>query len=257
MNIIQILRFDRLNNELHYQFHSDVIDIFNARDISVLTELDIYRWLAPYLIVFEREKEILDIIFSSKYTAMMADEDDSRDKACRGLIGVLKNIMLYHSDIMMREAAIRVLDILKHYGNITKRKYDEETAAIDDILREFSDHDIVDDINKLNILEWIEKMRLHNNRFKELASMRNIESAHKPAARMKETRTEIDKRFRNIVMHIEYKMISEYEENAPHQLTDLINELNSKITHYRNVIARKKTKKNTHEENNTDEHENE
>jgi len=242
MNILISIKLNRLNNELHYQFHNDVIDIFNSRDNSALTILDLNRWLAPYLVAFEGEKEVLDIILKSKFTLLMMEMDRNRDKSCRGLISVLKSILHFHSELAMRESAQRVLDVLKHYGDITRRKYDEETAAIEDVMREFENEDIKADLTKLKVTEWTEKMVMYNNYFKEYAAQRNLESAHRPLVRMKETRVETDRMFRNIVKHIEYKMISDFFENVPPEMTELIRELNAKITHYKNVVARSKTR---------------
>jgi len=238
MYIVERVVLERFTHELHYQFHEDVIDYINSKTLEETNVIELTPWIPPYLVSFETEKDALDIILKSIHTLDMANTDHIRDNDLTGFAISVK-AMMYHSDVTVQQAAYRTNDVLVHYGNVAKKKYDEETAAITDILREYEKPEHVADINKLKLKEWLDRLRQHNNEFRELKAQRVEEKASMTTARMKTARVETDKHYRNIVMHLEY-VTKAGRTSQP--LTDFIKGLNSLVDAYKKVLAHSKAK---------------
>jgi hypothetical protein len=169
----------------------------------------------------------------------MAEKDHSRDNSWRGFVGAVKN-MLYHFDLEVQRAAQRVMDVFNHYGDVAKRGYDEETAAIDDIMREFEKPDLAADLQTLHAATWRDRLKTDNDDFKTVSRQRIEETAAKPTVRMKEARVATDEKYRNVVLHLEYMTRA---GKTSQELTELIAELNSYVKHYKTVMARKQGSK--------------
>ena len=127
-------------------------------------------------------------------------------------------------------------DVFTHYGNVSKKKYDEESAAIEDFLRELERPDLVAAIERLKVGEWRDRLVTDNNAFEAITYQRFDEKAALPPVRMNEARVETDKCYRNIVTHLEYGIMRGWE--SP-ELTAFITELNVVVKHYKDVMTRK------------------
>jgi hypothetical protein len=200
-----------------------------------LQVLDLHDALPLHSAALIAQKLVLDIIRGSKYTRMMAEKDHARDQTLKGFIAAVK-AMHHHFDVNVREASHRVSNVFNHYGNIANRPYDEETAAIEDILREFKKSDLLADLLLLGVMQWCEHLELDNEEFKDLSRQRYQEMAAIPKQRMSTARTETDKIYRSIVHRLEYQVTV---GRITTELTDIITDMNVVIAHYRNLLAQR------------------
>jgi hypothetical protein len=224
-----------MTHELHCQYHQDIMDFINKKPATVLETIGLPQWTPPYFAALEREKLALDIILKSKFTAEMAESDNGRDNTYRGFVSAVKSL-LYHFDPEIRGAAKRVTDVFNHYGDVPKRSYNEESAAIDDIMREFEKPDLAADLVTLNAVSWRDRLKFDNDGFKSLSHLRVEEAAGRTPIRMKDARVETDEHYRNIVLHLEYMVRA---GKTSQELTGFITELNSYATSYKNIMARR------------------
>ena len=142
-----------------------------------------------------------------------------------------------------RKAAKRVMDILKqHYGNIARRKYDAETAAIDDLLCARDDKEVIKDLQALKVTDWVDHLQLDNEAFENLTHQRYEQKAAMTTAQMKDARVEPDLRYRNMVTHLEYIQMA---GRSSTELIALIAELNAIVKHYKDVLTHSKSTKHT------------
>ncbi|MDR0769552.1 MAG: DUF6261 family protein [Dysgonamonadaceae bacterium] len=187
MRIIKI-DFSRLRAEAHYQLFRVVKNLLATYPNVAVT----IGQLAPKLLqLIDLEGQLVDIVTTSGYTQQIAHADHLRDADIAGLSAAVK-AFLVHYDPDKAEAA-RVLEIrLKAFhSSITKKTYEEESAAIDVLL-----HDLQSvyaaQVAMLDLSGWVSRLIISNDRFETLFASRNDEKAHKPQEKLREVRKEID-----------------------------------------------------------------
>ena len=258
-SIVEKINLSIMSNELHYKFIQDVINYIKKYPDAVIRFLGLSKWLPKLFAAFEIEEKVLDIVLSSVLTPEMAEADRRRGNAFAGLVSAIKNLF-HHADNEVKKAAKRLMTILKHYGNIPKRKYDEESAAILDILREFQKQQFADDLKLLKVTEWVERLEAENNAFIALRDRRVAEKNEIPHERMKDARVETDEHYHDFVAFLELKTKESLLDDTTDDTTlaDFIDGLNTLIKSYKDVIAHSKTKSHKpHDENENENNENE
>lgn len=83
----------------------------------------------------------------------------------------------------------------RYYNNIAAKTLDQETAAVDDLLREFSTNPYNEYIGLLMLMPNDRSKQLYteNQKFKDLMSKRYTETVQRPVIRLKDARSETDK----------------------------------------------------------------
>jgi hypothetical protein len=228
-NLIVRINFNDLRNETHVELHESIAPVFVKYPPA---QLGIEPQYAEYRPLLDTEINTLDIVRKSERTSEIEDQDHKRDSILRGFAdGVKSN--LHHFDPAKQEAARKVEVILEHYGNIAAKTLDQETAAIDDLLRELgtSEHSAL--IAALGLGDWLVELNTENERFKALMQERYEEAAQRPTTRMKTARTAVDKAWRAIVDRIEalalVNGVADYEA--------FVRELNAILERYKNLLA--------------------
>ena len=232
---IKKIKLSALQNETHTQFHDNVSLLIDRLPGPVVDMFDIAPLVVLYIAALLKERAALDIVLKSKYSHEMSVSDNSRDDIYRGFAAAVKALLL-HYDTEKIASARRVMDILKHYGNISRKSYDDETAAIKDLKREFDRADLTHDLVTLDATDWLDKLVAANDEFERLSIQRFDEAASITHVRMKTVRTETDKYYRGIVQHLGYMVMV---GRTSDELAAFINELNVIITHYKTVLAQR------------------
>jgi len=241
------IRFSRLRNELHVQFHETVISLVLALGAI---KLPFEALFALYKTAFDHESEALLLITKSEKTAEIVEQDRVRDSIFRGLVDMVKG-NLNHFETDMRIAANRLWNgIFTHFGNVAAKSYDAETAAINDLIRELKQPQMATAISKLNLQQWVTKLEQENNKFHTLMMERYCEATEKTTFRMKTTRVETDRYYRAIVATVENEMLL---GNETPDLTHFITELNAILHRYKSQLAHEQSsKKKATDEESTD-----
>ena len=225
------IRLTGLKNETHVQFHESVISLGTTLEPS---NLPFEQLFVRYKQTFDHETEALLLITKSELTGTISEQDGKRDNMFRGFIDTIKGFR-NHYETDKRVAANRLWNgVLSHYGNVTKKTMDAETAAIKDIIRELKRPEMVTAINKLNIQGWVTKLEQENDKFHSLMMERYCEATEKTTYRMRTTRVETDKFYRAIVASIENEVLL---ENVSATLTHFITELNAIVHRYKSILA--------------------
>jgi hypothetical protein len=233
--IITSINLHQLKNETHVQFNENINAVFvkyNPQALGIKALYDLYKSS------FDNETEALDIIRKSEFTAKITGQDQKRDTVYRGFVETVKGSM-HHFDPAHVQAAELLYDIFRHYGNIARKTLDDETAAINDLLREFSLPTATQAITLLGVNAWRDKLEEENTLFAELMTERYIETAEQTPFRMRETRTETDRYYHAIISQMENQWLA----GVPAQKI-FISELNAIIDRFKNILAQEKGKMN-------------
>ena len=226
----------RMTNEVHVQFHVSVETLMERLDLPALG-------LEPlgglYKQALANEQEALLIVTKSEQTALIAEQDRARDAIFRGFSDTVKGLR-NHFDDQTRSDANRLWAVFLHYGNIAVKTLDAQTAATNDMLREFKRSDLQQAIGNLNLTDWMEKLDEENQKFHQLMMQRYNEPVGQTSFRMKTTRTETDKYYRAITAHVDNLVLTTNNDPA---LNDIVTELNAIIKRFKNILAQQFGKK--------------
>ena len=237
MKII-IINLARMVNEIHVQYH-EVVRTFLER-INLL-ELGLKPLFDLYLSAFNNEQEALLLIRKSELTARVSEQDRARDAIYRGFSDTVKGLR-NHFDPEVHEPANRLWSVFLHYGNITQKTFDAQTAATNDMLRELRQPEMQQIIDDLNLTGWVEKMDEENQKFHQLMMQRYNEPTMQTPYRMKTARLETDKYYRAITVHIDNLALT---ANDDENLNHIITELNAIVKRFKNILAQQFGKKAT------------
>lgn len=182
---------------------------------------------------YNKEDGTLNVIRKNPLTADISEADDWRDSLGTGLIYTVRGTT-YHFAPARREAAKRVLVVVENYGNINRKSYDEQTAAINSMVKDLQT-DYADDIAALGLEKWVTELAAANKAFEELMQKRYEAEAGKPQYTMKTAREEVDDAYRAITERIGALIIV----NGEKPYAGFVNDLNERIERYNNAVSRR------------------
>jgi hypothetical protein len=227
--IIVRFRYEHLKNEVHMEYHDEVnlliITYGGAGPLGFAT-------LAVYKPLYDAEVDALDQITKSDFTEEIAAMDEERDRLNRGLKNSLKGF-LDHNDHDKRVMARKVLDILDHYGDVTRKSLDGETAALKDIVREMIKMENYELLTALELDKWLKDIDRANLALERLMMKRYDEAAKRANLHMREIRVKVDKAFRAILDLLE----SLVRVQGPDADKAFIAGLNAVSTRYKDILA--------------------
>jgi hypothetical protein len=242
--LIVNLNYSHLRNEIHVEFHDVMQTLFGKyppASMGIQAQYDTYKPL------YDAEVSALDIVIKSDKTAEINAQNIVRDNIYRGFADAVKSAQR-HFDPAKRAAAQRAATILERYGNIAAKSYDAQTAAIDDMLREFGDAPSSNwnaDIALLMLGEWLTQLYSENQKFKELILERYQEQMQRPSVRMKDARAAVDAAFRTLLTQVEALTLV----NGAAAYENFIKETNLVIERYRNILAQQAGRRANKEHN--------
>lgn len=225
------LSLSLLRNEEHVQFHTDFKSLVETSNAA---KLKIEEGFAAYLPIYNDELEALDIIRKSAITDDIAQADTLRDSIFRGMCDAVKSALRHFSpDVQKSASCLNV--VLDHYGNVTKKPYDEETAAINSMLIDLNTKNPAD-IAATGLAGWLAELQAKNDAFDTLKKNRYTDEASKTSLRMKQVRIQADAAYHAITSRINALIIV----NGETAYIGFVNELNKRIESYSNLLAQRK-----------------
>ncbi|MDR0682946.1 MAG: DUF6261 family protein [Dysgonamonadaceae bacterium] len=233
---MKIVKIDlkSLRNEAHYQFFVALIALIVKFPLIAGKLGNLFELLQR---LFAKEDEVVDYIRKSDYSAKIAVADERLDNAVIGFGETVRGA-LYHFRQEVAEAALSLKNLMKTYGNIIRKNYDEELAAVTNLLQEL-DGAYASKVGLISGLsEWIAEIRAASEEVAALLALRNTEKAAKPQERMVNVRREIDPVYRDVIAKVEAFMLVEGET----EYVPFIRELNELIDRFSKIRSRK-TKK--------------
>ena len=220
----------QFRNKTHFEFMSEMNGLFASSPIGVekiAVKTDRFAALLA--------DEDVAVITVRKYenTDAIAQMDADRDNVFRGIRNLLQ-AALRDFEPQMKEAAGRLKIIFDTYGNVPRLNYDEETAAIDNLMQELDARR--PDVEATAIGRWTEELRRLNGELHTLITARYSEEAKRSQLQMRKVRTEIDAVYSEILYLLE-AAAALGDSNA---YKELFNEINARVTRYANIIAQEK-----------------
>jgi hypothetical protein len=228
-NIITQMDYSRMRNEQHVSYFEMADALFGKYPTGVPAITSLYETFRSR---YATEVSLLDTIQNSSFTKKIEQADRERDEISGGLAAFVQSFER-HFDPGLREAAGVIRRILKRYGNIARKTLDQETAAIDDLLRELRDGDAPTAVQLLGLDSWMEHLETANNQFKTLMLERNADIAQRSAMRMKDARRAVDAAFLPLIIQLEAVV----RVNGREPFEALIDELNTHTLRHKNLLA--------------------
>ncbi len=219
-----------MRNEEHFQFQTEFKGL--VEDFTPLT-LNIEAAFAAYISYYEKEQTALNFVMKSSYTAKIVDEDHHRDEIVLGTKNSV-NACLYHYDAAVVDAAQKVKIVFDSYGNISKKSYDQETAAIYKLIVELTTN-YAEEIALMNLSGWLNELKLANESFEALIGERYTEASEKGEYRMSGVRKEVDTAYNAVIDRIEALILINGDDNY----IDFVIQLNVRIEKYNTIIAQR------------------
>ncbi|MDR1331589.1 MAG: DUF6261 family protein [Tannerella sp.] len=222
------INLHHLKNETHVEFNENTDRVFLKYNPQALGIGPLYD---HYKTAFGHETEALDFIRRSEITQKIARQDHVRDGIFRGLVDTVEAAM-HHFDAAYVEAANAINNLIKRYGNISKKTLDDETAAIDDLLRELQQPALAQAVAQIGLGLWRDKLAQENTTLKQLMTQRYDETAAKTPYRMKDARRETDRYYLAIINRIEGEHLAGVAVNDA-----FVRELNAVIERFKHILA--------------------
>jgi hypothetical protein len=226
--IITRINLRKLKNETHVQLN-EILDAIFVKYNPVTQGFSLLYGL--YKAALNSEAEALDFIRKSEITEKIHEQDRVRDDIYRGLVDSVKGATK-HFDPAYREVAHLLDNIIDHYGNIARKTLDDETAAINDLVRELDQPAPAQALTLLGLTPWRNKLVEENETFTALMMNRYAEAAGKTPLRMRTARHETDKYYLAIVAQIENQYLAGVDINET-----FLRELNAVIERFKNILA--------------------
>jgi hypothetical protein len=227
------LDLQHLRNEEHCQFHTEAMQLVESLGAQTLNiEVD----FADYVKMNADELETLQQIHKSALSDQICDADKQRDIIFRGLTDAVKSAK-NHFTPAWQQAAGKIAIVLNQYGNVARKSYNDETAAITKLLKELTENYSTES-ELIGLTDWIAELANRNNAFDTLQKTRYSEDAERTTLRMKQVRTDIDNLFRKILIRIDALIIV----NGSTTYEPFVREINARIDKYATSIAIRKGK---------------
>jgi hypothetical protein len=230
----------QFRNKTHFEFMSEVYATLSPADIALVKITEKIAHLAQLM-----AEEDIAVVQVRKYetTDDIALLDGDRDNIFRGTGNLLKSA-LRHFDPNVSEAAGRLKIIFDTYGNITRLTYDEETAAVDNLLQELDARP--DEVGIIGIAAWVEELRRINGELHVLMTARYSEEAKRSHLQMRKVRAEVDTEYSEIIYLLEAAVALD-DTNPAYEA--LFAELNARVTRYANILAQEKGRRKKKNDN--------
>jgi hypothetical protein len=240
--IIIIINLKLLNNETHVQFNESIDILFIKYTPAALGIAPLYT---HYKNALNTELNVLDIIRKSEFTGKIVEQDKVRGDIYRGLSNSIIG-MTTHFELVNREAAHRLQNILNHYGNIKRKTLDAETSAINDLIRELQNPSPAADIVTLGLNSWVIKLSEENTLFEQLMMNRYVEMAGRPSARMKTARVDVDKYYHAIINQTKNSVLA---GTTTPDIDNFIKDINAVIGRFKHILLQEKGEKKAKKNN--------
>jgi hypothetical protein len=223
---IESINFSSLHSEAHYEFFWVLFKLFEkyppVRDL-------IRQFWDDYLNFLELENQLFDAPKTNPITKKLAALDRRIDNDLRGIKAIIRGD-LHHFDPATAEAAQVLYDRIKDFGNIKKKAYEEESAAVQVLVRDFQGV-YISQVNLLNINKWVDDLVIAESSFTQLLEERNAELAMHPPMNIREVRFSIESIYRNMIRCINTDLLVNGEGTCGEFAKELNGEINYFIEH--------------------------
>jgi len=195
---IRKIYLHNLRNDAHFQFHTEFRDLVMKHTPSALKIAPLW---GVYMSHYNREDDALKKIVKSALTRQIQEADAARDEAFSALAET-QSAAVKHFSAARREAARRLQVVFDTYGNVAKKRLNEETSAISNFVNDIKGAKYAEDARDAGIYDWVEELERRNEAFEALMKRRFEETGDKCDIVLKSERAELDEAYKKIAVRI-------------------------------------------------------
>jgi hypothetical protein len=222
MKKLHVLSLWNLPIAAHFDYFNKLRGWISQQPASVQAALavllpDLQLWLA-------REEEVMRWVRKSLLTEKIAEADRRVDHVLQG-IGAVVKAALYSLNPTVAEAAHRVHLMLKRYGRVAHKPYDDEAGDVRTLLLQFAG-DYAADVATLLLPDWVQELQAAFDEFEVLLRQREDRDETRPAFSAREVRKALDAVYEQMTILLEAGSAS---SDAAADFTAFIDYLNPDI----------------------------
>lgn len=240
MEKLEEIALSRMRNTEHFQFMTDVDQLITT---ATPLELGIDGLYPSFSTALAAEDATLRTELGSIRSKTIDDLDTLRDTTWSAILLRVKSTLL--SPIQTEaESALIIQRIIDLYGDLRAITYNEETAAISNLvsnlmLPAYSTH-----LSVIGIFTWVNELKMQNEQFQTALNERNAEFADRESGDVRAVRILIDPIYRKISDRINASVVLETAKPAA---GIFISQLNEKIKYYKTTLVSRVSRSKTAE----------
>lgn len=228
------IKLIQLRNGEYIQFLNSVLNIISA-DKQVKDGLRYNRIRLGNQVA---KLEEVYLIMGNDLTAKIREADKKRDVTYLGLKEIIKGC-LKHFDPILKSKAEIAMHVLKRYNlNVDELSYQTETENLKLLIDALYDLESKDKVlTSLNIIEWVDQLKVYNEGFNKLYLKRNTSYAKIGLTSVSAGRKETDKLYRDLIKVLDATIIL---RKKSFRYQKVRNQINTLITSYNDTIVKRK-----------------
>jgi hypothetical protein len=240
MEKIESTPLSRLRNNEHFQFMTDVDKLISTSQASELGIEDLNSEFKNLLVI---EDAVMRIELGSSKSKTIEELDKKRDQTWNAIFLRTTSTLFspFANEIASAETVKRIIDL---YGDVRSLTYNEESAAITNMVTDLLLPANAEHLNRVGLLRWVVELKNENNQFQTIFNQRNSELAGRERGDTRDIRILIDPVYEQIVEKINASIVLGIAKPIVDSFTS---ELNEKIKYYKTTlssrVSREKAKK--------------
>jgi len=228
----KIIKFNLrpLRNNEHFQFMTDVdsqIATTTPETLGIASQYPVFKAM------LNKEDITIRVEDGSSLSKTVDQLDKRRDKTWSAIANRVR-ATLRSPVVEEAESAILVERVINQYGNVRNISYNEETAAINNLVTDLQSETYVPHVEKIGLTGWVEELKNQNEQFVAAINQRNSELAGRQNGDVFSVRQEMDPLYEQLVDRINAAITLEMAADG---VETFVNELNEKIRYYMNTLA--------------------
>jgi len=221
---IQRVDITHFKNKTHFEFMMEIRTVLSRVDTGTLK---IAPQVESFVSLLADEDASIMRIRKYEATDKISSLDSERDNIVHG-INNMQRAALRHFDPQVRKAAERLKIVFDTYGEIANLSYDEETAAIYNLIQELDRLSVESKIT--GIVPWLTELNRINEELRRMMSERYAEEAKHSHVKLRKVRKDIDAVYHNIVFLLE---AGASLDGLTDEYTEIFAEINARVSRYK------------------------
>ncbi|MDR1983352.1 MAG: DUF6261 family protein [Prevotellaceae bacterium] len=223
MKFFKAIKTNHLRNEAHLQF---MLLLKQLIDTTAAVKAVVERYYPSFVALLDREETLVDLSKKSEYTDRISAADSHVDNIITGINRTI-DAALHHFDPDVADAAKVLHDMMKPFGRVAKKPYEEESAAVKVMLDDLTGKYAVQS-QKLGLTPWLTELAAAQDEFETLVNERNIEYSERPKDNTQALRNEVDVEYYNILERVDAAAVF----NGETAYQAFIDQWNSRIDYF-------------------------
>lgn len=240
MEKITSIQTARLRNNEHYQFMTDVKTAVDAATPAALNLEAVYP---EFVAGHDGLNQALLVDQGSTKTEQLMEIDMLRDRTWSAIYARVRATLLCPVDEEV-EAAKAVKRVFDLYGNARNMSYNEESAAITNLIDDLEKQKNAAHVTTMGMDNWLSALKQQNSDFIALLDARNAELASRESGDVRAAREVVDPAYEKMVLRA--NALVELNMASP-ELQTFIRELNQRIKYYKETLAARAGRNNSDE----------